>query len=293
MGKFENQGKIGFIALAITSTTIATTCYFGLEYLTAIFVGSVIGALPALLFVLLMKSPTRQSTPAAVPAPTKVEVATAAQPGSDFYVPTPADFGEIIKTNVVDNRKEKALILARALVEDYGAKLAATPQTSTTVTVEHKLLSDHQVRSMAHEILQRRGWNLSSSYDGRATLSPLLSSELDAPSPAEITSIQSSSDFTTLLEEQVHKPLKKQALAFAQEIVEGYKKRLEEETHTSTSLTVTVDAVPDYWVAREAREILAQKGWSITHMIDRDYLVTPVTPGTSRGNGLRGIGIFV
>ncbi|MBK9774704.1 MAG: hypothetical protein IPP57_28420 [Candidatus Obscuribacter sp.] len=61
MGKFYNFGKFSFIAFAIIFTTIAVTCYFGAEYLAPIFIGSVIGALPALLVVLLTKSSKRHT----------------------------------------------------------------------------------------------------------------------------------------------------------------------------------------------------------------------------------------
>ncbi|MBL0185976.1 MAG: hypothetical protein IPP97_09615 [Candidatus Obscuribacter sp.] len=61
MGKSNNLGKISFIAFAIIFTTIAVTCYFGAEYLAPIFIGSVIGALPALLVVLLTKSSKRHT----------------------------------------------------------------------------------------------------------------------------------------------------------------------------------------------------------------------------------------
>lgn len=292
MGKFKHLGKTGHALIAITVTSIAVTYFYGMQYFPAILVGSAFGAI-AVLFALSAFTPTRptgrRSQPAAIPAPPKDEAATAAQPGSDFYVPTPADFGATIKTNVVDNRQQKALILARALVEDYGARLAATPQTSTSIRLQHKLLSDHQVHSIAQDILNKRGWRLGTNYDDWASLSPIKSPCSTTLTSADLNSIQCSSDLTEQFEERVYKPLKAKALIFAQKIVEGYKKRLDEETHTSTSLTVTVDVEPDFWVRQEAEEILSKRGWSISHITGTSYMVHPRTPGTS----LRGITRFV
>lgn len=292
MGKFKHLGKMGHALFAITVTTITVTYFYGMQYLPAILIGSAFGSI-AVLFALAATNPAaatkRRTHPAAIPAPPKVEVEIAAQPGSDFYVPTPADFGTIIKTNVVDNRQQKALTLARALVEEYGARLAAKPQTSTSIRLQHELLSDYQIRSLAKNILEQRGWSMTTGYDDWTSLSPLRGPDTAPLSPADLNSIQSSSALAELLEERVHKPRMKQALNFAQKIAEGYKKRLDEETHTSTTLTVTVEAEPDFWVTYEAEEILAQRGWSISHISGSSYRVHPITPGTIRGTSGRGI----
>lgn len=292
MGKFKHLGKAGHALFAITVTSIAVTYFYGMQYFPAILVGSAFGSI-AVLFALAATTPAavtkRRTHPAAIPAPPKVEVEIAAQPGSDFYVSTPADFGAIIKTNVVDNRQQKALTLARALVEDYGARLAATPQTSTSIKLQHELLDDYQVRSLAKDILEQRGWSLSTGYDDWASLSPVKCPHISPLSSADLNSIQCSSDLAELVEERVYKPLKTKALIFAQKIVEGYKKRLDEETHTSTTLIVTVDVEPDFWVTYEAEEILAQRGWSISHISGSSYRVHPITPGTIRGTSGRGI----
>jgi hypothetical protein len=203
------------------------------------------------------------------------EVKLAATVGSDYYVPTSDELKGEIKTHIVDRQKRDALQLSRELVSEYRLRLEGGELTDVYCVIANPLVADFTVMRLCEEVLKHRGWTASNHGNGTAFVGPLNSSRSCMFTPIDLHPIAESDSVAELIESNIIAPRKALALRIDKELVDGYRLKLETDKPTSPGIKVILAEKIDYSVFTEVENILAPRGWSVTHCDGSSYNVWP------------------
>ncbi len=209
-------------------------------------------------------------------SPQHAEISPAATVGSDYYVPTSDELKGEIKERIFDRQKRDALRLSRELVTEYRRLVESGEAKDVYCVIANPLVADYTVMNLAEEILKYRGWTASNHGNGTAFFGPRNSSHKCSFTPIDLHPIAESDSFAELIESNVIAPRKALALSLAKELVDGYRSKLEADKPTSPGITVTLAKQIDYNVFAEVENILAPRGWSVTHRDGSSYNLWPV-----------------
>ena len=224
-------------------------------------------------------------------SPQTAEISPAATVGSDYYVPTSDELKGEIKEHIFDRQKREALQLSRELVTEYRRLVESGEAKDVCCVIANPLVADFTVMRLAEEILKYRGWSARNQGNGTAFFGPHSSNRRCSFTPIDLHPIAESDSFAELIESNVIAPRKALALRIAKELVDAYRLKLEIEKPTSPGITVTLAAAIDCSVFTEVENILAPRGWSVTH---RDGSIYDLWPAEKRDRPYRGSGrIFI
>lgn len=226
--------------------------------------------------------------PAARVVPAQAVPSPAAVVGSDYYVPASDEFTGQIKETILERQKRNALLLARELVLEYRRLLESGEAREIHLPVAGPMLQDYIVRGLCEDILQSRGWCLSGMLEGKYLLGPNNFDRSCKFTPAELQTVCDSQSVASLIESNIIAPRRALALSIAQQLVNGYRTKLESEKPTETGIAITLPEPIGYSVFAEVENILAPRGWSVYHSEGSSYRLYPVEKRDLpfRGRGL-------
>jgi hypothetical protein len=223
-------------------------------------------------------------------SPRPAETSPAAIVGSDYYVPTSDELKGEIKEHIHDRQKRDALRLSRELVTEYRRLVESGEAKDIYCVIANPLVDDFTVMRLCEEVMKFRGWSASNHGNGKAFVGPRDSSRKCSFTPIDLNPIAESDSFAELIESNVIAPRKALALSLSKELVDGYRSKLEADKPTSPGITVTLAKEIDYNVFAEVENILAPRGWSVTH---RDGSSYNLWPAEKRDRPYRGGGRFL
>lgn len=220
------------------------------------------------------ESPASSAGPSSI-ASGSAELSPAAIVGSDYYVPTSDELKSEIKTQVFDRQKRDALQLSRELVSEYRRRLEGGELKDVYCVIANPLVNDYTVMRLCEEILKFRGWSATNHGNGTAFFGPFNSGHRCSFTPVDLHPIAESDSFAELIASNIIAPRKAMALRIAKELVDAYRLKLERDKPTSPGIRVTLAEKIDYNVMAEVENILAPRGWSVTHSDGSTYSVWP------------------
>lgn len=227
--------------------------------------------------------------PVARAVPTQAVLSPAAVVGSDYYVPASDEFAGQIKETILERQKRDALLLARELVLEYRRLLESGEGREIYLPVAGTMLRDYTVRGLCEDILQSRGWCLSGMLGGKYLLGPNKFDRSCKFTPAELQQVCDSQSIASLIQSNIIAPRHALALNLAQQLVNGYRAKLESEKPTETGIVITLPEPIGYSVFAEVENILAPRGWSVYHNEGSSYRLYPAE---KRDVPYRGIGFI-